>query len=79
MTRKQTHPLDEGCCLHPCPQSECPEALCAKEYPGGLKAYLRDMETKQVFSTGVNVQQAAKELSIQQRSVTRRYSKMMSR
>jgi hypothetical protein len=55
---------DAQCCLNKCNASECPEPVCAMEFPGGINAYLRYKSLHEALLSGMNLEQAAVYLNI---------------
>ena len=52
---------DTGCILHPSCLT-CPEPICAFEFPGGIKAYIKYKEMQAVLNQGVDLHEAARRL-----------------
>lgn len=71
---------DTGCCLDPnCPTDECPEPMCAMEFPGGIQAYLRHKETMEQLRTDKDLVEIGKALSLSKRATEKRYNKISGR
>lgn len=68
------------CCLHEnCPVLNCPEPVCAMEYPGGINAYIRDREIREAVEQSPDIEEAAKALNISESAAQRRYRKVAAR
>lgn len=73
---------DKGCFLHPsCAGNAdagippCPELICVYDFPGGVKAFLRMKQMREMLTGGMDMKEIATELSITVCSVQRRYNK----
>lgn len=66
---------DIQCCLNPCSASQCPEPICAIEFPGGINAYLRYKKLQQVLRSGMDLEQAAAYLNVSMYSVRSLFNK----
>lgn len=64
---------DMMCCLHPCSVKECPEIICALDFPGGMPAYLRYQEIRKVFISCTDINEAAKMLGIDPSNARKRF------
>lgn len=67
-----------NCCLHPCSVLECPEPICAADFPGGVKAFLRYKEMRAILESTNDINDAASKLSLTPQTVQRRYNKIKS-
>lgn len=72
MTKKRNN----ECCLHPCSIDQCPLEMCAAEFPGGVPAYLRYVETQEVLKTGADTTLVAEKLGISISAAERRFNKV---
>ena len=71
MMQEEKYPKDKGCFLHPtC--LECPEPICIFDFEGGIKAFLKDKETKRLISEGASSKDIARQLGIDQSTARRR-------
>jgi hypothetical protein len=69
----------EWCCLHEtCPVIDCPEPVCAMEFPGGIAAYIRAKEIRDAVEGAKDIAEAAKSLNISESAAQRRYNKTVT-
>ena len=64
------------CCLHPCLIVDCPEAICALDFPGGAKALERYKRVKVLLESGASLDEVAKQLNLSTSAVRRRLSRI---
>lgn len=55
---------DIQCCINTCSASECPEPICAIEFPGGINSYIRYKELQRLLRSGLDIKDAAEQLGI---------------
>lgn len=68
------------CCLNAdCPVLDCPEPICAMEYPGGLEGFLQDKKLKDAMETCQDIGQLATILNLSESAVQRRFNRIKSR
>lgn len=65
------------CCLNPCAVQECPEPICALDFPGGLNAYVRCKGVLDRLRGGADIDEIAEELGIRPYLAKRLYKKSM--
>lgn len=53
---------------------ECPLKTCVKEYPGGLRSFLKDREFLSLIYSGMDIHAAGKQMGISSAAVERRYA-----
>jgi len=66
---------DTRCCLNPCSVKDCPEPICVFDYPGGMRAYLKQQEMRKLLDDGMSFEQVALALNIGIDAVQRRFNK----
>ena len=55
---------DVQCCLHPVSNNECPEPICALDFPGEIRSYRKYKDLQKFLRSGMNLDEAAKALGI---------------
>lgn len=55
---------DMTCCLHPCSVRDCPEAICAIEFPGGINAYRKYKALEAILLNGADIAEAAQIMNV---------------
>lgn len=65
-----------SCCLHPCLVQDCPEPICAMEFPGGVKAYLRSKELREILESAPDINKAAEQMGVTAQTMQRRYNRI---
>ena len=76
--KQEKYPKDRGCFLHPSCLT-CPEEVCVFDFPGGIKAFLKDQETKRLMEEGIDPKTMAEQLCIHKRTAERRIQRTQER
>lgn len=64
------------CCLHPEINTlNCPEPICAADFPGGVNEYIRWRQMSEILRNGADINEAAIKMGIDKRSAQRLFNK----
>lgn len=77
---KDKYSRDTGCCVNPERMTiDCLETICAKEFPGGIKAFLRYKAMRALLEQGYDINSAARELKISVSEAQKRFNRAAGR
>lgn len=75
MSRKISHTtMSDECDFDPHCPFECPLRTCVKEYPGGVRSYLKDKEFLELIASGMDMYEAGARMGIKPGAIQTRYN-----